>query len=115
MKHLILFVVSILLSIGLIATLNGSEYIGFGGVLERVSAIDFSFSESAQQVSEIGRNFDEVFDGTEPSDEETFRKKVVAFFSGLWACLELPIVFIREMCDMIYYVFQLLFDLVGVF
>ena len=109
MKKLFLLVVVFLLSIGLIATLNGSEYIGLYGILDRLSYIDFSFSDTIQVATEMFDSFKNV--GT----DVTLWQKVESAVRGVFDLVRVPFEAIKELLKLLADIFDLLFTLIGVF
>lgn len=109
MKRIVLIVVAILLAIGLIATLNGNEYIGLTGVLQRIAKIDFSFSDT---VSMVIRAFDTF--GSVGSSNNVMEAVKLAI-EGLTSLLRTPFIALLEVVELIRDIFDLLFALVGVF
>lgn len=115
MKRVILLVVAFLLSIGLIATLNDGEYIGLTGLLDSVSSVDFSFSETLNTLTDTFEQFERIFDGGVVEGENDFFEKVVLFFESLWSLITIPFVAVHEFILLLRSIFDLLFTLVGVF
>ena len=115
MKRIVLIVVAVLLSIGLLATLNDSEYIGLTGLLDKLSTVDFSFSDTTNLLMETFEQFERVFDSSFAGGEEKFWEKAVLFFESIWDMLTVPFVAIAELIGLLRDIGDLLFSLVGVF
>ena len=109
MKKLLTLVVIFLLSIGLIATLNGGQYVGLTGVLNVLSKIDFSFSDTVQIATNAFGSFADV--GMSGNIFEVVESAV----KGLFDLVRVPFVAIREFLDLLSDIFDMLFTLVGVF
>ena len=109
MKRIVVLIVCVLLAIGLIATLNDGEYIGLTGVLQRLSKIDFSFSNTINAVVSAFETFENV--GTSSDVLQAVKLAI----DGLVALLKTPFVAIMELIQLIRDIFDLLFALVGVF
>lgn len=109
MKRILLIVVAMLLAIGLIATLNDGEYIGFTGVLQRLAKVDFSFSDTINAVISAFDTFENI--GTSKNALEAVKLAI----DGLVGLLKTPFVAIMELIQLVRDIFDLLFALVGVF
>lgn len=109
MKRVILLIVAFLLSIGLIATLNDGEYIGLTGLLNELSALDFSFSDTTQVAIQAFEHFENISSGNNLAD------KLFDATGGLFDLVRVPFVAIQEFLGLISDIFDLLFALVGVF
>ena len=109
MKRIFFLVVAVLLAVGLIATLNDGEYIGLTGVLQRLSKIDFSFSDTINAVVSAFDTFESV--GTSKNALEAVKLAI----DGLISLLKTPFVAVMEVIQLIRDIFDLLFSLVGVF
>lgn len=109
MKRILAVVVCIMLAIGLIATLNDGEYIGLTGVLQRLTKVDFSFSNTINAVVSAFDTFESV--GTSNDVIEAVKLAI----DGLVSLLKTPFVAIMEVIRLIRDIFDLLFALVGIF
>ena len=109
MKRILLIVVAILLAIGLIATLNDNEYIGFTGVLQRIAKVDFSFSNTVNLVLNA---FDTI---KSVGSSNNVLEGVKLAIEGLTALLKTPFYAFMEVLILIRNILDLLFALVGVF
>lgn len=124
MKRIILLVVAFLLCIGLIATLNQGEYIGLTGLLNELSTIDFSFSDTTQIAINAFEKFENIVSGNggefswSNSVSENFgviKGYVENATTGLFDLVRVPFVAIQEFISLLSDIFDLLFKLVGVF
>ena len=109
MKKLLLLLVVFLLSIGLISTLNGAQYLGLTGILNNLSTIDFSFSDTTQFAINAFSSFSDI--GTSGNIFEVVESAV----KGLFDLVRVPFVAVREFLTLLYNIFYMLFKLVGVF
>ena len=109
MKKLLTLVVIFLLSIGLIATLNGGQYVGLTGVLNSLSTIDISFSDTTQFAINAFSSFSDI--GTSGNIFEVVESAV----KGLFDLVRVPFVAVREFLTLLSDIFDMLFTLVGVF
>lgn len=108
MRKILTLIVIFLLSIGLIATLNGGEYVGLTGVLDSLSSIDFSFSDTTQVAIEMFDSFADISSGN-------IIDKITNATQGLFDLVRIPFVAIKEFLSLLSNIFDLLFTLVGVF
>lgn len=109
MRKFLTLIVIFLLSIGLIATLNGGEYVGLTGVLDSLSFIDFSFSDTTQIAIEMFESFEDIGSSSNIFDA------VESAIEGLFDLVRIPFVAIQEFLSLLSNIFDLLFTLVGVF
>lgn len=109
MKRIVLLVVAVLLSIGLIATLNGSEYIGLTGLLNQLSTVDFSFSETTNVAISAFESFESI------GEVEGFFDVLEQAVKGLFDLVRVPFIAIQEFVLLLRNILDLLFTLVGVF
>ncbi len=108
MKKFLLFVTILLLCIGLIATLNGNEYIGLNGVLTAISTVDFSFSDTTQLAIEAFEQFTYITSGN-------VLDKILNATQGLFDLISVPFIAVAEFLALLSDILDLLFDLVGIF
>ena len=109
MRKFLTLIVIFLLSIGLIATLNGGQYVGLTGVLNNLSTIDFSFSDTTQLIVQAFETFEDV------GSSGTIWQKVESAVRGVFDMLFVPFSAIRELLELLSNIFDMLFTLVGVF
>ena len=109
MKKLLTLVVIFLLSIGLVATLNGGQYVGLTGVLNSLSTIDFSFSDTTQLAINAFNSFADITSGN------NLGEKIINATTGLFGLVRVPFVAVKEFLTLLSNIFDMLFTLVGVF
>lgn len=108
MRNFLLSIIPILLCLGLIATLNGGTYVGLYGVLESLSAVDFAFSDTTQVALQAFDSFSNITSGN--GAENIFNAT-----QGLFDLIRVPFIALAEFLALLSDIFDLLFDLVGIF
>lgn len=108
MRKFFLFITCILLCIGLIATLNGGTYVGLYGVLESLSAVDFTFADTTQVAIQAFESFSVITSGNVIDG-------ILNATQGLFDLIRVPFIAVAEFLALLSDIFDLLFDLVGIF
>ena len=115
MKKLFVLVFCFLLTFGVIGVLFGSEYVGLGEALDRVSKFNFDYTETVKYWKQMLDYFSEVFSEFEDGNLIEYWNRLKDFLKGGGS-------FILACCNAIYEtgkgiiaVFDLLFYLVGIY